>query len=161
MHLLDAKVEYLHLSTFDPALAAVSTPDWMMYLVAQAAGFDGVVTRDRSQLDEPEHLVALLQSRLSVVTWRKGIDDPVTEWGQLMAFMPQVLKAIDAHGPSIFLLPVPRLDKATHIENPREAAYQLAIRRSQSFPEMRDEALALMEQELRRRNRLDLLEPAT
>jgi hypothetical protein len=153
---LDESVAYEHLSDFAPELSKVSTPDWLVYLAASAAGFDGVVTRDQSQIEQREELVVLDRSSLSVVTWRKGLDDPVTEWGLLVAYMPLILKHIGREGPAIFLLPKPNLDPR-NIINKREAAYQLAKSMDVSFPEMRSGALILMREELGRRGRDDLL----
>lgn len=54
----------------------------MLHLVAAEGGFDGVVTMDRSQLEEEAELVALASSRISVVTWDGGDEDPIVLWGQ-------------------------------------------------------------------------------
>ena len=66
-----------------------------MYCAAAEAGFDALVVRDRSQLDQlAEMYVLFALSALTVVTWRKGIDGPVREWGQLLAYLPQVEAAM-------------------------------------------------------------------
>lgn len=156
VHELDESVAYEHLSDFAPELSKVSTPDWLIYLAAAAGGFDGVVTRDQSQIEQREELVVLDRSNLSVVTWRKGLDDPVTEWGLLVAYMPLILKYIDREGPAIFLLPKPNLDPRNVLKR-RQAAYELARSLDVSFPEMRSAALALMRDELHRRNKPELL----
>jgi hypothetical protein len=84
----------------------VSTPDWLIYLAAQHSGdFDGLVTRDLAQIVQAEELVAIARTTMSMVTWRKPIEDPVTEWGQLLAYMPKVRQRIDERGPAIFILP--------------------------------------------------------
>ena len=57
----------LSLHTFDRTLAENSTPDWLLYCVAASAGFDALVTRDRSQLDQLVEMYVL--SRLSS-SWR-------------------------------------------------------------------------------------------
>ena len=156
VHSLDASVRYQHLYDFDRRLATTSTPDWMVYLAAQLGGFDGIVTRDRSQLDQDEEVVALTRTTLTVVTWRRRIEDPVTEWGQLLAYMPQILKVMDETGPTICLLPEPRLDRKNNIEKPVNAARRRASEQRRTLSELRSETYGLMRQELRRRGRQDI-----
>jgi hypothetical protein len=85
---LDRTVEYVHLYDFNRAFSNTSTPDWVLHLAAEDSGFEGVVTTDPSQLGQDEEAVALTATRLSVVTWRTRIDDPVVLWGSLRP--PQV-----------------------------------------------------------------------
>jgi hypothetical protein len=88
---LDQSVALSHLSDFAPDLAQRSTPDWYIYCAAAEGGFDALVVRDRSQLDQLAEMYVLSRlPTLSIVTWRKGIDDPVREWGQLLAYLPDV-----------------------------------------------------------------------
>lgn len=150
IHGLDVRVEYVHLHDFDPRLASDTTPDWMIYLVAQAAGFSGVVTRDRSQLDQDEELVALTCTTLSLVTWRKSIEDAIAEWGQLLAYMPLVVRWISREGPSIFLLPEPRI-AASNVESADATARKRAADLRTSYPELRSKALTHMNSYLARR----------
>jgi hypothetical protein len=49
---LDRTVEVQHLSDFAPGLAERSTPDWYVYCAAAEAGFNALVVRDPSQLDQ-------------------------------------------------------------------------------------------------------------
>jgi hypothetical protein len=75
---VDNSVEVVSLSDFDASLSRDSTPDWILYCVAAEAGFNAIVARDRSQLDQLVEMYVL--SRLdgfSVITWRRGIDDPI------------------------------------------------------------------------------------
>ena len=51
-HLADATVDVVHLYDFDRRLSEASTPDWVLYCVAAQAGFDALVARDRSRLDQ-------------------------------------------------------------------------------------------------------------
>src|SRR3954451_1216778 len=81
VHALDRSVTYEHLFDHAPRYSKQSTPDWMLHLIAAKAGFDGVVTLDRSQLDEEAELVALAIAGVSVVTWSKGDEDPIVLWG--------------------------------------------------------------------------------
>lgn len=86
---LDQSVAVVHFSDFAPELAERSTPDWYVYCVAAEAGFDALVVRDRSQLDQLAEMYALSKLKdLTVVTWRKVVPDPVREWGQLLAYLP-------------------------------------------------------------------------
>ena len=94
---LDRSSQFEHFSDVTPDLAEVSTPDFMVYLVAEARGFAGVVTRDLSQLEDDDSLVTLTRLTISVVTWRRGVDDALVLWGQLLAYMPQVRRLL---GPS-------------------------------------------------------------
>ena len=107
---LDQSVVVTHLSDFAPELAERSTPDWFIYCAAAEGGFDGLVVRDRSQLDQLAEMYVLSRLRtLSIVTWRKGIDDPVREWGQLLAYLPDVKRRCLERGGRAILLPSPSL----------------------------------------------------
>lgn len=63
-------MEYIHLYDFNPSFSRTSTPDWLLHLAADDAGFDGVVTTDPSQLDQHEEAIALMATRLTVVRGR-------------------------------------------------------------------------------------------
>jgi hypothetical protein len=108
---VDVTVEVVHLWNFDRALSEDSTPDWVVYCVAAAAGFDGLVTRDRAQLRQTVEMYVL--SRLpafTVITWKRAIEDPVREWGQLLAYLPEVKKRLSrSDRPNVVLLPAPAL----------------------------------------------------
>lgn len=78
---VDATVEVVPLRQFDASLAGSSTPDWYIYLRAQEAGFDALVTRDWHQSEQIEELWTLSRTDLSVVTWRRPIEDPVRRVG--------------------------------------------------------------------------------
>lgn len=156
---VDDTVEYVALETFDASLTRMGTPDWLIYLSAAEDGsFTGVVTRDSSQLDAPEELVALTYTAISLVTWKQPIEDPIKEWGQLIAYMPEVLRRIERDGPRVFLLPHPRLSIA-NVHAPRALLGQLASREGRSFPEIREEARRSIREELgvRGLSRLDSL----
>ena len=152
---LDALTEYVHFADVFPAEARTSTPDWMVYLLAENAGFTGVVTGDRSQLDDEDSMVVLSSIGLSVVTWRRGIDDSLALWGQLVAYMPQVRSILNRSGPGIVVLPAPvlssrALQKASGLGRARQRYDQI------SWPERRSRSLTAVRQELRRRGRADL-----
>lgn len=81
----------------------------MLYCIAAEAGFDALVTRDRSQLDQLAEMFVLSRlRRFSVVTWRAAIDDPVREWGQLLAYLPEVKRRLRDGAGTAVLLPSPR-----------------------------------------------------
>ena len=73
--------EIVSLHDLDPSLTATGTPDWYLYLRASEEEFDALVTRDKSQAEQPEEMWALSRTKISVVTWRKPIDDPVRLMG--------------------------------------------------------------------------------
>lgn len=107
---LDHTVTVMHLSDFDDALSQVSTPDWYVYCAAAEGGFDALVVRDRSQLEQLEEMYILsLLPDLTVITWRKGLDDPVREWGQLLAYLPLIKQRCREKGGRVILLPAPSL----------------------------------------------------
>lgn len=144
---LDATVEYVHLHDHNPLFSRASTPDWLLHLDAEHNGFEGVVTTDPSQLDQDEEAVALTATRLSLVTWTSRINDPVVLWGSLIAFMPEVLRRIDRHGPSLIRLPPPRI-AADRVEKTAGIGGRVASDRRTSLPELRAEVLPDMHAEL-------------
>lgn len=137
---LDQTVSVEHLSDFAPDLAQNSTPDWYVYCAAAEAGFDALVVRDRSQLDQLAEMYVLSRlASLTVVTWRKGIEDPVREWGQLLAYLPQVKqRCLEAGGRGI-LLPAPSLPNECY-HDPRQTLGDEAAKMGVSVEEVRNEA---------------------
>lgn len=141
---LDATVDVVHLFNFDRRLSEASTPDWVLYCVAAQAGFDALVARDRSQLDQLVEMFTL--SRLpgfAVVTWRRPIEDPVREWGQLLAYLPEVKKRLRDPKPRAILLPEPKLT-ADNVYDPRDALGTEARRQGISLQQVRSEARRAM-----------------
>lgn len=128
---LDQSVSVVHLSDFEPALAENSTPDWFLYCRAAEAGFHAFVARDKAQLDQLAEMYVLSRLKsLAVVTWRKGIDDPVREWGQLLAYLPEVRKRVAEAGGRAILLPNPTLRQDNYhdpLKTLSEEARQLGI----------------------------------
>lgn len=154
---LQGNVEYVHLSSHAPELARASTPDWMIYLVAEDGGFNGIVTNDYRQVQQAEELIALTRLQLSVVTWREAMNDPVTAWALIVAYMPEVVKALASHGPSIFLLPVPRLISEGNIVKASGRARELASKEwATSYPEQTASSMEIMRAILQKRRREDL-----
>ena len=148
-------MEYVHLHDLDPRLAKVTTPDWMIYLIPEQASFTGVVTRDKSQLDQDEELVVLSRQRLGVVTWRRAVEDSVTEWGQLLAYMPLVVRMVERLGPRVVLLPEPRLD-SHNVQSAEPSARTRAATLRVSYPEFTARAIGVVERYLVHRKRTDL-----
>jgi hypothetical protein len=56
---LDRTVSYSHLSDAFPEFAATSTPDCMVILLAAEQGFNGLVARDKKQLEAPVEIQEL------------------------------------------------------------------------------------------------------
>lgn len=78
-------------------------------------------------------------TNLSVVTWRKGIDDPVREWGQLLADLPQIKqRGIEAGGRAI-MLPAPSLTNQSFF-SPDDTVGTEAQHRGISVAQVRREA---------------------
>jgi hypothetical protein len=139
---LDQSVALSHLSDFAPDLAQRSTPDWYIYCAAAEGGFDALVVRDRSQLDQLAEMYVLSRlPTLSIVTWRKGIDDPVREWGQLLAYLPDVKRRCLEKGGRALLLPTPTLT-ADSFHDPTETIGREARDRKLSTRQIRTEARA-------------------
>lgn len=135
----------MHLSDFGPDLAARSTPDWYIYCAAAEAGFDALVVRDRSQLDQLAEMYVLSRlTSLTIVTWRKGIDDPVREWGQLLAYLPQVKQRCVEGGGRAIQLPAPSLTKDSFHDPKRALSAEARLRRV-SVKQVRSDAQAEVE----------------
>lgn len=108
---VDAMTEATHLSDFDRGLSLHSTPDWYLYCRAAESNFNALVTRDLSQIRlAPEMFVLSRLERFAVICWHKPIEDPMVEWGQLIAYLPQIKKRLQDNKKSmIILLPKPSL----------------------------------------------------
>lgn len=101
-----------------------------------------------------EELWALSRTDLSVVTWRRPIEDPVREWGQLLAYLPEIRRMIAEHGPSIVFLPSPRLGKQ-NVEKATGMLGQLAGELGISTQEVRDQARQIVHEELGARGQFE------
>lgn len=152
--MVDATVEVEALREFDRSLTGAATPDWYLYLRAHEANFDALVTRDWHQTEQPEELWALSRTTLSVVTWRRSIEDPVREWGQLLAYLPEIRRMITENGPSVVFLPSPRLNRQ-NLAKATNMIGQLAADLHVSSQQVRDEARHIIESELTDRGQLD------
>lgn len=155
---LDQSVRLHHFSHMFPEHAQRSTPDWMVYLLARAKNLDAVVTSDKSQLTQDEELIALDRTAMSLVTWKSGDEDPVVLYGQLLAFMPQIVRALHQRQRTVVSLPNPRLRPSEHIETVRNIIGRRGALDRISYSERRSAALSLMHAELQRRGVSELAE---
>lgn len=136
---VDATVEAVHVYDHDRALTEGGTPDWLIYLRAVEDGFDALVTRDWHQMEQPEELWVLSNLRLTVVSWRKPMNDSVAEWGHLLAYLPQLKLRIERRQPRVVRLPPPQLGKGNEV-NPRAALGEYATQQGRAVQEVRREA---------------------
>ncbi len=144
---IDHTVEVMNLREFDHSLAENSTPDWVLYCVAAKAGFDALVTRDQAQLNQSVEMYVLSRLKhFTVITWKKPIEDPVREWGQLLAYLPEVKKRLllGVSGkpslPDAILLPAPTLSDQNFVRAV-EGVGRSARGRGVSQQQVRDEAV--------------------
>lgn len=152
---LDATFDVTPLRTHDRDLVGSRTPDWYLYLVAHHAGYDALVTRDWHQSAQTEEMWVAAQTDVSIITWKKPQDDPVIEWGQLLAYMPALHKLRHEHGPSIFFLPAPTLTADHHVKKASDELGVLAHERGRAREELRREARATTSEWLQDRDLAD------
>jgi hypothetical protein len=152
---VDTTIQATHVFDHDPGLTSAGVPDWLLYLRAADDGFDAVVTRDWHQLDQPEELWALANLRITVVSWRRPFNDPVAEWGHLLAYMPQLKRRIELRQPRVLLLPPPQLSKGNEV-NPREALGRYAAQQGRAVGEVLEEARSAVRDYLDLAKRADL-----
>jgi transposase len=102
-------------------------------------------------------LVALAHTTLCVVTWHGAHNvSPVTKWGQLLAYMPQVRRHADqARDGVVVTLPSPVL-RVSHVARATNLARARAEVDSTSWNERRSANVRLMLAELDRRGARDL-----
>lgn len=145
MAVVDRRVDAKHLYDWRADLSENSTPDWVVYCEAAWDGFTAVVTRDFSQSAQAEEMLVLskLQS-FHVITWSQRMDDPITEWGQLIAFIPRITPLVAQRKPSVIKLPVPHI-KHDPMAQPKEALGLIAKSRALANHQVRSEARAYIE----------------
>ncbi len=115
---------------------------------------DGVVTRDLEQIKDVDSLVALSLTNLCVITW--PIEDSVTEWAQLISYMPEIKKRLAEDRKRILLLPAPRLRNDQTLKA-SDVLGQIASEGKTTTGELRSESLKRMRQTVKQRKRADLL----
>ena len=131
----------MHLVNFDATLSKAATPDWFLYLRAAEAKFDTMVTRDRNQLSLPEEMWVLTRIKLTLITFRQAIEDPIVEWGQVLAYLPEIRRRNQARSSQILLLPRPELS-SKNVIRPVDGLHQLADDQGIAAQEIRHEAEA-------------------
>lgn len=114
-------------------------PDWYIYLRAAEAGYDALVTRDWHQTELPEEMWVLSRLKLTIVSWKRPMSDPVTEWGHLLAYLPELKRRLDSAKGHAILLPVPRLTTENTVR-PSDALGLAARERGVAVQQVHDEA---------------------
>jgi hypothetical protein len=138
---VDSNIEAVHLYDFDRSLSENSTPDWYLYCRAAEAGLDALVTRDFSQAGQELEMYVLTRlPRFVVIAWRKRMDDPVREWGQLLAYLPEIKKRLgQSKPPKVVFLPDPSLTEK-NFRDPVQTLGEAATDRGISVNQVRREA---------------------
>ena len=115
MRSVDSSLDVTHLSDYNSVLSTTSTPDWKLYWIAHNDGFDALVTRDAAQRTQLVEMFVLSKlPGFTIITWKRALEDPVTEWGQLIAYLPEIRRRFENDDSlqrtgSIILLPKPKL----------------------------------------------------
>jgi len=142
---VDSSLEVIHLSDFNPALSIASTPDWMLYWTAHHNSFDALVTRDLAQRTQLVEMYVLSRLRgFAIITWKRPIEDPITEWGQLIAYLPEIRKRFEndesrSRSGTVILLPKPTLG-TDNVLDAKDIFGHLANEQGISNKEARDSA---------------------
>lgn len=140
MSAVDNTVGVVHLADFDRGLTKSNTPDWYIYESAAKGGFDGIVTRDYSQTQQQEELWVLTKLKLHVITFRKPVEDPIVEWGQLLAYLPLVRRRFADVKPRVIFLPRPDVSPGKSVFEPKELLHRLANELGISGAQIRSDA---------------------
>ena len=72
------------------------------------------------------------------------MEDPISEWGQLLAYLPAIRRFIGQHDSRVIFLPVPTLATDRNVRPPREFIGRIATSRGQSVQQVRREAIEAM-----------------
>lgn len=137
---LDGNLDAIPLRRHDEQLVGNRVPDWYLYLVAQEAGFDALVTRDWRQSAQTEEMWVATRTDVSIITWKKPQHDPVIEWAQLLAYMPELRRLHADCGPSVFFLPTPSLNRKDHVAKAGDKLGLLASEQGRAKQELIEEA---------------------
>jgi hypothetical protein len=142
---VDRHLEWIHLWDWRQDLSERSTPDWVLYCEAAFGMFNAIVTRDFTQAEQAEEMVCLSRLRdFHVISWRQRVDDPISEWGQLLAYLPSIRRYVGEHDSRVILLPAPTLANDRNVHRPREFVGRIANSRGQSVQQVRREAMGAM-----------------
>lgn len=142
---VDRNLQWMHLWDWNRGLSERSTPDWALYCEAAFGGFNAIVTRDFTQAEQAEEMVCLSHLRdFHVISWKQRMEDPISEWGQLLAYLPAIRRFIGQHDSRVIFLPVPTLATDRNVRPPREFIGRIATSRGQSVQQVRSEAIEAM-----------------
>lgn len=142
---VDRNLEWRHLYDWKRELSEQSTPDWVLYCEAAFGGFNALVTRDFTQSEQAEEMVALSHLHdFHVIAWRQRMDDPISEWGQLLAYLPAIRRHLGEPDCRVIRLPVPTLASDRNVHRPREFIAHIAQTRGQSVRQIRRDAFDSM-----------------
>jgi len=142
--LLDKTVTLDHFSGAYPNYARVSTPDWKVYLLAKLGKYDALVTSDYHQTNADTEMIALDVTKIGLITWKSGEDDAVVLYGQLLAYMPQIVAQLRRVPATVVRLPKARLSPREHFSRPGDILRERRKRDGLSYQERRSGALAIM-----------------
>lgn len=93
--------------------------------------------------------------RFVVIAWRKRMDDPVREWGQLLAYLPEIKKRLgQPRPPKVVFLPDPSLTEK-NFRDPVQTLGEAASDRGISVHQVRHEARQEVAEWLDLRGELD------
>lgn len=138
---VDRNLSWTHLWDWRRDLSETSTPDWVLYCEAAFAGFHAIVTRDFSQAEQAEEMVCLSHLvDFHVISWRQRMDDPVSEWGQLLAYMPAIRRFVGEHDSRLIFIPTPTLANDRNVHSPKEFIGRIAASRGESVDQVRRQA---------------------
>jgi hypothetical protein len=115
-----------------------------VYLLAKIAGYDALVTGDYHQTNQDIEMIALDVTRIGLITWRSGEDDSVVLYGQLLAYMPQIVPRLRQVPATVVRLPKARLNPREHFTRPGDILRARQARDRISYRERRASALAVM-----------------
>lgn len=145
MSVIDANVEPVHLHDHKPSFSMDSTPDWLVMYDAFKSNFDALATRDLSQLRQALEMFTLSKLKgFTVIVPRARIEDPVTEWAQLVAFLPLIRQRVEDNARDggtghLVVLPRPTLGPSNNLRARAELA-EIERRLGVSHHQMESEA---------------------
>lgn len=97
------------------------------------SGVHALATRDFTQAEQAEEMVCLSRLRdFHVVSWRQRMDDPISEWGQLLAYLPLLRRFLGEHDSRVIFLPATTLAHGRNAHPPKEFVAEIARDREES-----------------------------
>ncbi len=73
------------------------------------------------------------------------MDDPVAEWGQLLAYLPKLRRYLGEHESRVIFLPVPSLTTNHNVHDPKRYLGEIATATGVSVAQVRRTALEQIE----------------